>query len=110
MKRDFLSVTDLKKEEIEKVFEKSIEYKENSPPSVLKGKNIALIFEKPSLRTRVTFEVAISRLGGKGIYLSPQDIQLGKRESVKDVSHNLSLWVDGVVAVSYTHLTLPTKA
>lgn len=110
MKRDFLSVTDLQREEIEKIFDDSIRYKKNAPPQILKGKNIALIFEKPSLRTRVTFEVAVSKLGGNGIYLSPQDIQLGKREAVKDVAHNVSLWVDGVVARVFSHKSLEELA
>ncbi len=110
MKRDFLSVTDLNREEIKELFKKSIEFKKEKPPQVLVGRHIALVFEKPSLRTRVTFEVAVSMLGGTSIYLSPQDIQLGKRESVKDVARNLSLWVDGVVARVYSHSTLEELA
>jgi ornithine carbamoyltransferase len=73
---------------------------------ILEGRTLALIFEKPSLRTRVTFEVAMTRLGGRSIYLAPADIQLGKRESVEDVSRSLSRWVDGIAARTFAHDTV----
>ncbi len=110
MKRDFLSVLDLNLSEIKALFDLSLKLKKSSGEKVLEGKEIALIFEKPSLRTRVTFEAAISRLGGKPIYLSPQDIQLGKREAVKDVARNLSLWVSGIVARVFSHRDLEELA
>jgi ornithine carbamoyltransferase len=69
----------------------------------LEGQSVALIFEKPSLRTRVSFEVGIAHLGGQPVYLSPQDIQLGVRESVADVARNLERWVDMVVARTFSH-------
>jgi len=76
----------------------------------LAGKNIALIFEKPSLRTRVTFEVAIRQLGGWPIPLSSQVSQLGERETIADLARNLSLWVDGIVARVYCHVDLEELA
>jgi len=62
-----------------------------------------MIFEKPSLRTRMTFEVGMLELGGTAIYLSPNEIQLGKRESVEDVAHNLERWVDGIMIRTFAH-------
>ncbi|GBD29477.1 Ornithine carbamoyltransferase [bacterium HR32] len=71
---------------------------------------MALLFEKPSLRTRVTFEVGVRELGGYAVYLAPQDVQLGVRETAADVARNLSRWVDGVVARVYRHGTLQEMA
>src|SRR5207253_2818149 len=76
----------------------------------LEGKNIAMIFEKPSLRTRVTFEVAIRQLGGSPILLGPTESQLGARESIPDLARNLSLWVDGIVARVFRHRDLEELA
>jgi len=72
----------------------------------LAGRTLALIFEKPSLRTRVTFEVGMVQLGGAAVYLSTQDIGPGKRESVPDIARNLSRWVDGIAARVFAHKTL----
>jgi ornithine carbamoyltransferase len=76
----------------------------------LAGKNLSLIFEKPSLRTRVTFEVAIRQLGGSPILLGPIESRLGERESIPDVARNLSLWVDGIVARVFKHADLEELA
>ena len=76
----------------------------------LAGRSLALIFEKPSLRTRVTFEVGVLQLGGRAVYLSGQEIGLGTRESVPDVARNLSRWVDGIVARVFAHTTVETLA
>ncbi len=109
MKRDYLGVLDLTRDETKSVIEGAIRIKKGaSYPRILSGKHIALIFEKPSLRTRVTFEVAINRLGGTSTYLAPTDIQLGKREPVKDVARNLARWVDGIVARVFSHNDLLT--
>src|SRR5262249_58658037 len=67
---------------------------------------MALIFEKPSLRTRVTFEVAMLQLGGNAVYLAAHEIGMGKRESVADIARNLSRWVDGITARVFAHQTL----
>jgi len=76
----------------------------------LAGRSLALIFEKPSLRTRVTFEVGVVQLGGRAVYLSGQEIGLGSRESVPDVARNLSRWVDGIAARVFSHATVETLA
>ena len=110
MKKDLLSILDLSKDEIMELFEISKDLKEKQKKGIehhyLKGKSLAMIYEKPSLRTRVTFELGIYQLGGYGIYLSPQDINLGKRESVPDVARNLSRWVDGIMARTFSHSTV----
>lgn len=109
--KDLLSIRDLSIEEIWDIFRIACEMKSKSPEEqvrspVLPGKTLAMIFEKPSLRTRVTFEVGMNQLGGHAVYLSPQDIQMGKRESVPDVARNLSRWVDGIMARVFSHQTV----
>jgi len=76
----------------------------------LAGRTLALVFEKPSLRTRVTFEVGIVQLGGRAVYLAGGEIGMGTRESVPDVARNLSRWVDGVAARVHAHDTVATLA
>ena len=71
--------------------------------TALKGKTLAMIFEKPSLRTRVTFDVGIEELGGHPLYLSPAEISLGKRESVYDVAKNLERMVQGIMIRTFAH-------
>ncbi len=107
MKRDLVSIRDFTREEIEALFSLATDLKRRlkrgkSHPR-LSGKTLALIFEKPSLRTRVSFEVAMTHLGGHAIYLAPQDIRLGARETVEDGARNLSRWVDGIVARTFEH-------
>lgn len=72
----------------------------------LDGKTLAMIFEKPSLRTRVSFEVGMNQLGGQALYLSPDEFGLGKREAAKDVARVLSGYVDGIMARTYAHETI----
>jgi len=69
----------------------------------LRGRTLAMIFQKPSLRTRLTFETGMAQLGGHAIYLAPQDIGIGERESVKDVARNLSRWVDLIMIRTFAH-------
>ena len=109
-KRDILSVADFAPGEVEQLVKKTIKSKKEERPQVLAGKNIALLFEKPSLRTRMSFELAVHQLGGYAIYMSPEEIGLGKRESVPDVAHVLSRYVQGVVARTFLHRTLETMA
>src|SRR2546422_10545856 len=112
--RDFLSVDDLSPEEVRFVLDTAVDLKRRSKagdrPPLLAGRVLAMIFEKPSLRTRVTFETGMWELGGHAIYLAPQDIQLGARESVPDVARNLERWVQGIMARTFAHPTLQLLA
>ncbi len=78
--------------------------------SDLLGKSIVILFEKPSLRTRTTFDIAMSRLGGHALYLDQQNGAIGKRETVKDYARNLSRWTDGIVARVFRHDTIEELA
>ncbi|HVM23816.1 MAG TPA: ornithine carbamoyltransferase [Candidatus Limnocylindrales bacterium] len=75
-------------------------------PQLLGGRSVAMLFEKPSLRTRVTFDVGITALGGHPVYLSPDEVGIGRRESASDVGRNLSRWVDAIVFRTFGHDTL----
>ncbi|MEN3045986.1 MAG: ornithine carbamoyltransferase [Candidatus Hydrothermales bacterium] len=110
MKRDFLSITDITLAELNRILDYSEDFKKGKSENFLKDKIFALIFEKPSLRTRVSFEAGIKKLGGHSIYLSQSDIGMGKREAVKDIAKNLERWVDSIVARVYSHETLITLA
>jgi ornithine carbamoyltransferase len=105
MHKDLLSIDDLTTEEARELLGLAGRLKRGAAEYSLPGKTLALVFEKPSLRTRVTFEVGMTQLGGHAVYLSMQDIGLGKRESVSDVAQNLSRWVDGIAARTFAHQT-----
>ena len=109
-KRDYLSVADLSVAEVEQLIQKAIKMKKGPWPKVLDGKSITLLFEKPSLRTRLSFELAVHQLGGYCIYMSPDEVGLGKRESVPDVAHVLSRYVQGIVARTFSHRSLEVLA
>ncbi len=106
--RDLLSLNDLNAAETEFLLQLGLQAKANPAAyrHALSGKTLALVFEKPSLRTRVTFEVGIGQLGGRAVFLGPEEIGLGRREAVKDVARNLSRWVDAVSARVFSHSTL----
>ncbi len=106
MKKDLLSMADLSRKETEGLIEKARNMKCKGPTQVLAGKTLALLFEKPSLRTRVSFEMAVHQLGGHSIYLSPQEVGVGKREGVTDVARVLSRYVDVIAARTFSHDTL----
>ena len=72
----------------------------------LEGQSLAMIFEKPSLRTRSTFDLAMFQLGGHAVYLGQQEIRLGQRESIRDVASNLERWFDGIMARTFEHTTV----
>lgn len=111
MKKDLVSIADLTRDDVERLVRLASRLKSNQPPKrKLEGRTIALIFEKPSLRTRVTFEVAMTQLGGYAVYLSQNDIALGQRESVSDIARNLERWVDGVAARTFKHSTVTELA
>jgi ornithine carbamoyltransferase len=103
--RDFVSVDDFTGEEIKSIFKVAAEMKAHPKKfrKTLDGKMMALIFEKPSLRTRTTFTVGIKQLGGDSLLLTPADINLGKRESVYDVAKNLERMVNGIMIRTFGH-------
>src|SRR5438105_5804401 len=112
--RDFLSICDLNPEELHRLLERAADLKTRAKagdrPTPLRGKVLALVFEKPSLRTRTTFEAGMFQLGGHAVYLGPHDIQMGSREIPADVARNLERWVDGIAARTFAHSTLEALA
>ncbi len=109
MKKDLVSIADLNGKEIRELFKVSAEIK-GLELDLAQGKTLVLVFEKPSLRTRVTFSVAFFQLGGNVIYLAPADIGLGKREAVPDVARNLARRVDAIRARPFAHKTIQELA
>jgi ornithine carbamoyltransferase len=105
-KRDLLSVTDLCADETRGIIRRARQMKADGSFQPLRGKSIALLFEKPSLRTRVSFQVGISELGGYSVYLGPGDVGLGGREPVADIARVLSGYVDCIVARVFSHQRL----
>jgi ornithine carbamoyltransferase len=107
MNRHLLTLEDLTAEDITSLFTLAADLKAKRRQGILHpvlgGRTLALIFEKPSLRTRVTFEAGMTQLGGHAIYLTPADIRLGQRETVQDAARNLERWVDGIVARTFSH-------
>jgi ornithine carbamoyltransferase len=104
-RKDLLSLRDLSTQEIRELLSSAFDIKRNPAKYAesLKGKALALIFEKPSLRTRVSFDVAIHQLGGYSVNLTPAEINLGKRESVSDVAKNLERMVQGIMVRTFSH-------
>jgi ornithine carbamoyltransferase len=105
--KDLISINDLNQEEVAQILEtaeimKLRHYSHEEQP-LLKGKVLGMIFQKPSLRTRVSFEVGMIQLGGAAIYLGPEDIKLGQREATKDIAQVLSRYVDGIMARTFSH-------
>jgi ornithine carbamoyltransferase len=108
---DFLSLSQLRRKDIQALLGLSVELRLKTMfAQALQGKSIALIFEKPSLRTRVTFEVAIRQLGGWPIMLGSAESRLGEREPIQDLARNLSCWVDAIVARVFRHHDLEDLA
>lgn len=110
MKKDLLSVSDLSAEDIRLLLLDAIDMKTQGWLSLLDRKTLALVFEKPSLRTRVSFEIAMQQLGGYAIYLSPTEVGLGEREAVPDVVQVLNRYVDAIIARTFSHQTLEIMA
>lgn len=114
MQKDFLSIWDLTRDEIDAIFDLTLHLKEKTrqrePHHLLAGYSLAMVFAKPSARTRVSFETGIYQLGGMGIYLSPQDIGIGKREAVKDVARVLSRYNDMIMARLFDHAHIEEMA
>ena len=107
MKKDFLHVNDLSKDELEEIFEIAYwvksKFKKNENYDPFKNRSMAMIFAKPSARTRVSFETGFYRLGGHALYLGPNDIGIGKRESVSDIANVLSRFNDIIMARLFDH-------
>src|ERR1051326_5589100 len=101
---DFLSLNHLRRKDVQTLLGLSVDMRsKNMFAQALQGKSVAMIFEKPSLRTRVTFEVAIRQLGGWPIMLGTAESRLGEREPIQDLARNLSCWVDAIVARVFRH-------
>jgi ornithine carbamoyltransferase len=107
MPKDFISLADWSADDLWALLERARELKEldrrGQRPPVLQGRVLAMFFEKPSLRTHVTFEAGMNQLGGHAILLRPEQVGIGTRESPADVARNLSRWVDGLVARTFSH-------
>jgi ornithine carbamoyltransferase len=105
--KDFIALADWPREAIERILERARELKSlrrrHHPVRTLENCSVLLYFEKPSLRTYVTFGVGISELGGNSIYLPPEQVGLGRREPVEDVARNLSRWCHALVARTFSH-------
>lgn len=112
--KHLITIADLSSDEIWEIIETATQLKwelqsgQQSRP--LAGKTLGMIFEKPSLRTRVSFEIAMLQLGGHALYLSPNEIQLGKRESIPDVARVLSRYVDCIMVRTFAHRNVETLA
>jgi ornithine carbamoyltransferase len=106
MKKDLLSITDLNRREVEQLIKQAWRMKQERASPLLSGRTVALLFEKPSLRTRVSFDLAMYQLGGHSIYLSPEEVGLGKREPAADIARVLSRYVDGIAARTFSQETL----
>jgi len=105
--KDFISLADWSAEELLGMLERAQQLKalwrRGERPQTLEGRSLAMFFEKPSLRTHVTFEAGMTQLGGHAILLRPEQVGIGTRETPGDVAANLSRWVDGIVARTYSH-------
>src|SRR5262245_31086158 len=107
MKKDFLDIADLTTDEVWTLFESAkdlkAKLKRGEPHEYLKGKTLGMVFTKPSTRTRISFEVGMFQLGWHALYFSPQEIGMGKRESIPDVARVLSRYVNGIMARLFGH-------
>lgn len=113
-KQDFLSLADLSSSDLSDILALAVrlkqEWKAGGNAPVLQSKTLGMIFTKPSLRTRVSFEMGMRHLGGHAMYIAPDEIQLGKRESIPDVARVLSRYVDGIMARVFGHADVVTLA
>ena len=107
MNKDFIGVNDFSNQELSKLLDKALEdkklFRAGCLEPTLERKTLAMIFEKPSLRTRVSFETAMTQLGGHAIYLTKSDIDIGQRESVQDAARTLDSMCDGIMARTFSH-------
>ena len=114
MKKDFISIADWSREELEEIFalaaDLKMRVKRHEPHPLLAGKSLAMIFEKSSTRTRVSFEVGMSQLGGHALFLNPQATQLGRGEPLKDTARVLSRYLDGIMIRTFAQKTVDDLA
>ena len=107
MKKDFISIRDYSPEELQLILDLAIqlkaEFKAGGNKPILKGKVLGMIFQKPSLRTRISFDMAMRHVGGDALYISPNEIGLGQRESIADVARVLSGYVEVIMARVFEH-------
>ncbi|SVC78015.1 uncharacterized protein METZ01_LOCUS330869, partial [marine metagenome] len=108
--KDFLSIADLSIQQVNDFVDMGCSTKINSSQNILTKKNLVLLFEKPSLRTRISFEIGIRQLGGECIYLNKDDIGINSRESASDIAKVIDRWADGIIARVFQHSTLITLA
>jgi ornithine carbamoyltransferase len=112
--RHFLDLLDLSADDIRGLLQEAVELKEalrrGERPPLLLGQVLGLVFEKPSLRTRVSFQTAMAQLGGSSVFLAGSEVGLGSRESVPDFAHTMSQYVDAVVLRTFSHRTVETFA
>ncbi len=109
---DLISDVELSRDDLRTIF-RVAEHMKRAPQQyarALEGQQLAMIFEKPSLRTRVTFEVGMNSMGGRAIYLEHSKPRLGERETIKDVARNLERWVQGIVARTFSHRSVAELA
>jgi len=108
MKKDFLTLWDLSAAEISELIDRAEDLKTGRAGDArpLSGKSIGLLFEKPSTRTRVSFEVGIHQLGGNSVLLNPSELQLGRGETLPDTAKTLSRYLDGIMIRTFAHATL----
>ncbi len=104
--RHFRSMLDLSSEELHGLLDSALAIKRDGCGPELAGQVLALVFEKPSLRTRLAFEVAMHRLGGRAVYLGPQEVGAGSREAVKDVARVVSRMAHGIAVRTFAHETV----
>lgn len=108
--KSLVSIDDLSLQDIEEIYRLTARLKQKPHEKLLEGKTIAMIFEKPSNRTRVSFEVGMFQLGGHAVSMVDSTIQLGKRESISDAAKTLSRYVDGIVIRTFEHVNVEEMA
>ena len=110
MKKDLLSILDLSPDELREILDDADQLKmlrnEGRPHEFLYGKALALVFEKASTRTRISFEVGMAELGGHALFLNPQDLQIGRGEEIRDTARVMSRYVSGMMIRAYKHSTI----
>ena len=108
--KDLLSIGDLAPDDVWRIIDRAIELKRQGASPILAGESLALLFEKPSLRTRVSFDIAMHQLGGHSVYIPQSEVGLGTRESVSDVARTLSRYVNIIAARTFAHATVESLA